>query len=229
MLFFLLGLVHMLPWSFFITAYDVRMVFVRAGTNLAFQYWMHKFRDTSYDEVDSSHRTSLQTQFSPSLTISIHVSTVLSQLWALLYGRRYSVNMKLSVPLSILLLFFVIEAIFIVVDTDSCTLLSTSLFTFSCCFSRANRFFHADDDHSSRHKWYSTSLLPSRSHLMCRSDEYHLRHGCVLDSVNITDRVLGRVPQRSRNGLDFHFLPPDPVPSCGNILRNNRSNILLDR
>jgi equilibrative nucleoside transporter 1/2/3 len=119
MLFFLLGLVHMLPWSFFITAYDVRMVFVRAGTNLAFQYWMHKFRDTSYDEVDSSHRTSLQTQFSPSLTISIHVSTVLSQLWALLYGRRYSVNMKLSVPLSILLLFFVIEAIFIVVDTDS--------------------------------------------------------------------------------------------------------------
>jgi equilibrative nucleoside transporter 1/2/3 len=103
-LFFLLGLVHVLPWTFFVTAHD---------------YWMHKFRNTSFEDVDSSHRTVLQTEFSPSLTITLQLSTIAFLFLGLFFGHKYSIKLRLFGPLIIILISFIFAAIFIHIDTDT--------------------------------------------------------------------------------------------------------------
>ncbi|KAJ3657435.1 hypothetical protein Zmor_009238, partial [Zophobas morio] len=98
------GIIHFLPATFFVTAHD---------------YWMYKFRDTTSDIIDSSHRTTLQAEFSASVTISTHVTGVLGSFLTLFFGHKLNVHFKLYGSLLIIVVFYVIAAIFIHIDTDS--------------------------------------------------------------------------------------------------------------
>jgi hypothetical protein len=81
---------------------------------------MHKFRNTSFEDVDSSHRTVLQTEFSPSLTITLQLSTIAFLFLGLFFGHKYSIKLRLFGPLIIILTSFIFAAIFIHIDTDTC-------------------------------------------------------------------------------------------------------------
>jgi equilibrative nucleoside transporter 1/2/3 len=103
-LFFLVGLVQVLPYTFFVTAND---------------YWMYKFRNTSLEDADSSQRTVLQTQFSPSLTITLQLSTISFLFLNLIFGHKYPIKLKLFGPPIIAQTCYVLAAIFIHIDTDT--------------------------------------------------------------------------------------------------------------
>jgi equilibrative nucleoside transporter 1/2/3 len=104
-LFFLVGLVQVLPYTFFVTAND---------------YWMYKFRNTSLEDADSSQRTVLQTQFSPGLTITLQLSTISFLFVSLFFGHKFSIKLRMFGPLIVVLTSYIIAAIFIHIDTDTC-------------------------------------------------------------------------------------------------------------
>ncbi|XP_063913584.1 equilibrative nucleoside transporter 3-like [Zophobas morio] len=103
-LFFLMGLVHLLPWSFF---------------NTANGYWMYKFRNTTTNDTDSKFRTTLQAEFNASIMITLQVSQVAFLIIGLLYGRFISVRVRFIGILSIILFLFVALTAFVKIDTDS--------------------------------------------------------------------------------------------------------------
>jgi hypothetical protein len=81
---------------------------------------MRKFRNTSFEDIDSNHRTILQTEFSPSLTITLQLSTIAFLFLGLFFGHKYSIKVRLFGPLIIILTSFILAAIFIHIDTDTC-------------------------------------------------------------------------------------------------------------
>jgi equilibrative nucleoside transporter 1/2/3 len=134
-LFFFLGLVHLLPWSFFTTATEVSTItticpkFINSTRN--FQFWMYKFRNTSINETNSEFRTDLQAQFNATVMITLQVSEVAFLFVGVLWGRLISVRVRMIGIFTIIFTFFVILTIFVKVDTDSC---NYSRSFFSCLF-----------------------------------------------------------------------------------------------
>ncbi|RZB89884.1 Nucleoside tran domain containing protein [Asbolus verrucosus] len=103
-LFFFLGLVHFLPWSFFTTATE---------------YWMFKFRNTTINETDSEFRTDLQASFSASLKVTLQVSDIVFLTLSMMFGRFIRVRVRMIGVLTVILTLFVIVTIFTKIDTDS--------------------------------------------------------------------------------------------------------------
>ncbi|KAJ3656331.1 hypothetical protein Zmor_015415 [Zophobas morio] len=104
LLFFFLGLVHLLPWTFF---------------NTATGYWMYKFRNTTINETDSEFRTDLQARFNASIMITLQVSEVAFLFIGLLFGRFIPVRVRFIGIMSTILFFFVVLTAFVKIDTDS--------------------------------------------------------------------------------------------------------------
>ncbi|XP_063915712.1 equilibrative nucleoside transporter 3-like [Zophobas morio] len=103
-LFFLIGLVHSLPATFFTTA-----------TN----FWMYKFRNTTIDTTDSEFRTDLQAQFSSSLKVVQPISSLAFQLLTVYYGRYFKVRSRKFFILIVNMLLCILTMAFVRVDTDS--------------------------------------------------------------------------------------------------------------
>ena len=120
-LFFLMGLVHLLPWSFFNTANGVSTsTHIMYNAIFYFQYWMYKFRNTTTNDTHSKFRTTLQAEFNASIMITLQVSQVAFLIIGLLYGRFISVRVRFIGILSIVLILFVTLTAFVKIDTDSC-------------------------------------------------------------------------------------------------------------
>lgn len=79
---------------------------------------MYKFRDTSFDEVDSHHRTTLQVEFSPILSGMLQSATILFLYLTLFFEHKFSLNLKLFGTEFMILGCFIAAAIFILIDTD---------------------------------------------------------------------------------------------------------------
>ncbi|XP_044253413.1 equilibrative nucleoside transporter 3-like [Tribolium madens] len=103
-LFFFLGLVHFLPWSFFTTATE---------------FWMYKFRNISINETNSEHRTYLQAEFNASINITLQITEVAFLILGVLFGHLIRVRVRLIGIFSIIFALFVILCVFVEIDTDS--------------------------------------------------------------------------------------------------------------
>ncbi|XP_063916753.1 equilibrative nucleoside transporter 1-like isoform X2 [Zophobas morio] len=103
-LFFLIGLVHSLPGTFFTTA-----------TN----FWMYKFRNTTIDTTDSEFRTDLQAEFSASVKVVQPIANLAFQLLTVYYGRYFKVRQRKIFILVVTMLLCCLTMIFVKVDTDS--------------------------------------------------------------------------------------------------------------
>jgi equilibrative nucleoside transporter 1/2/3 len=103
-LIFLLGLFHLLPWSFFTTATE---------------FWMYKFRNTSIEETNSELRTELQAQFNSTLRVTLQISDVMFLFLTWFFGHYIKVRTRMIGVLCIILTLFALITVFVKVDTDS--------------------------------------------------------------------------------------------------------------
>ncbi|EFA05322.1 equilibrative nucleoside transporter 3 [Tribolium castaneum] len=103
-LFFFLGLVHFLPWSFFTTATE---------------FWMYKFRNTSINETNSEFRTYLQAEFNASINITLEITEVAFLIVGVLFGHLIRVRVRVIGIFSIIFVLFAILSVFVEIDTDS--------------------------------------------------------------------------------------------------------------
>ncbi|VEN52771.1 unnamed protein product, partial [Callosobruchus maculatus] len=102
-LFFFYGLNSMLPMNFFTVAND---------------YWMYKFRNTTYDNWDPYHRTPLQIYYHSVLSIVKAVPMMIVSLLAAKYIHKLHLRPRLLCTTFIACVVFVSLTIFVVIDTD---------------------------------------------------------------------------------------------------------------
>lgn len=82
---------------------------------------MFKFRNTTIGENDDpNYKSTLQVDFSPGVTVSLQVSTVIFYLLGLFYGRKFTLNTKLFGTLAVFCGALLIATMFIFIDTDKC-------------------------------------------------------------------------------------------------------------
>ncbi|XP_030759458.1 equilibrative nucleoside transporter 3-like [Sitophilus oryzae] len=103
-LFFLLGIVHILPISFLASANN---------------FWLHKFRNVSDTTESDDNRTALQSYFSSARSVINTVPWVLLGIWNVLYGHRFKMMPKIIVTLIIETTVFAILTAFVEINTDS--------------------------------------------------------------------------------------------------------------
>ncbi|KAJ8985305.1 hypothetical protein NQ317_007092 [Molorchus minor] len=103
-LFLLLGLMHFLPFTFFVTANA---------------YWMHKFRNLSADFTDVSARTPLQTHFASGTVITDTVPMLICILMSTIFGHKIKARRRVLSGLVILTICFIVGCAFVKVNTDS--------------------------------------------------------------------------------------------------------------
>ncbi|XP_019874503.2 equilibrative nucleoside transporter 3 isoform X1 [Aethina tumida] len=104
-LFFMLGLLHFMPYTYF---------------TCALEYWMYKFRDTDkVNWTNSDPRNTLQSQFAASTQISSSIPSVLFLGLTTIYGNMFKVKIRMYGTLFILLAAFAMFTAFIQINTDS--------------------------------------------------------------------------------------------------------------
>lgn len=101
--FFLLGIVVMLPWNFLATASD---------------YWMYKFRNVTSDG-DPMSRTPLQTHFFSAFAVSSTIPSLLAVLLATLFSDRIRQEVRNVLGLCICLALMAGVMAFVQVNTDN--------------------------------------------------------------------------------------------------------------
>nr|CAH7741381.1 unnamed protein product [Callosobruchus chinensis] len=104
-LFFFYGLNSMLPISFFMVAND---------------YWMYKFRNTTYDNWDPYHRTPLQIYYHSVLGIVKAVPVMIVSLLAAKYIHKIHLRPRLLYSTFVACVMFVSLTLFVFIDTDDC-------------------------------------------------------------------------------------------------------------
>ncbi|XP_030759928.1 equilibrative nucleoside transporter 1-like [Sitophilus oryzae] len=100
----LLGLVHMLPYTFFMTANE---------------YWMYKFRNTTSNSTDANERTYLQTNFNSLNQLYTTVPTVLSNFLLAFVAHKIKAMTRIIFTLALHTSIFGTAAIFAKINTDS--------------------------------------------------------------------------------------------------------------
>ncbi|KAL3266082.1 hypothetical protein HHI36_010268 [Cryptolaemus montrouzieri] len=103
--FYLLGIVVIIPWSFFVTAND---------------YWMYKFRDTNTNlsQFMNEKQTTLQVEFTSFLNVAACVPTLLFLILNIYLVKRVSLNKRVLTAMFLMLVLFVMTVIFVNIDTD---------------------------------------------------------------------------------------------------------------
>nr|XP_023029158.1 equilibrative nucleoside transporter 3-like isoform X2 [Leptinotarsa decemlineata] len=101
LLFLLLGIMHLLPTTFFVTAND---------------YWMYKFRSISSNNTND--RSDLQSNFASGSNIASTVPSVVCMVLATVFGYKMKLRTRILASLFILAASLAVSTIFINVDTD---------------------------------------------------------------------------------------------------------------
>ncbi|KAJ8917740.1 hypothetical protein NQ315_005190, partial [Exocentrus adspersus] len=101
----LIGLMHSLPHSFFITANS---------------YWMYKFRNiTLGDTTDVSKRTTLQSHFASSVSMCNSIPNTTFILLSSLFGHKFKARSRILIGLGVMTFCFTIATLFVDTNTDS--------------------------------------------------------------------------------------------------------------
>ncbi|CAH0560784.1 unnamed protein product [Brassicogethes aeneus] len=107
-IFYLLGIVTLLPWNFFITADD---------------YWMYKFRDVNntkgLGERMVTKRTPMQASFTSYVSVCSAIPTLVFLVLNTLLMEKISLNKRFLGSLISMLILFLITLGFVSVDTDT--------------------------------------------------------------------------------------------------------------
>ncbi|KAF7271302.1 hypothetical protein GWI33_015802 [Rhynchophorus ferrugineus] len=113
---FLMGIVHMLPLIFFMTANE---------------YWMYKFRNVTSNSTDANDRTYLQANFSSlNHLITVGPSTAFSFMM-MFVGHKVKAKSRIIVTLISHSAIFVLQTIFVKVNTDNWQI---GFFALTVCF-----------------------------------------------------------------------------------------------
>ncbi|CAG9765014.1 unnamed protein product [Ceutorhynchus assimilis] len=100
---FLFGLVHVLPFAFFMTANE---------------YWMYKFRNVSSESTDANDRTTMQKYFSSLTFLIITTPGLVCTFLAALVGHKIKPETRIFSVLSIHSAIFIFQSIFANINTD---------------------------------------------------------------------------------------------------------------
>ncbi|XP_043801835.1 equilibrative nucleoside transporter 3 isoform X1 [Apis laboriosa] len=126
--FYVLGINTLIPWSFFITADD---------------YWMYKFREiheNSSKNINYTHiqnlekRTDLQASFTSYLSVTSAVPNTFFLIINAFINKRISLRIRMVGSQCTILLFFILTTIFVKINTDKWqgTFLIVTLTTVAC-------------------------------------------------------------------------------------------------
>ncbi|CAG9762249.1 unnamed protein product [Ceutorhynchus assimilis] len=107
-IFYILGVVTLLPWNFYVTAND---------------YWMYKFRDTNIHNstVTGSqvkNKTPLQAEFTSYISVASAVPNLLFLILNAAIAHRISANKRILGSLLSILLLMIVTLVFVLIDTD---------------------------------------------------------------------------------------------------------------
>ncbi|KAG5888278.1 hypothetical protein JTB14_025198 [Gonioctena quinquepunctata] len=107
-IFYLLGVITLLPWNFYVTADD---------------YWMYKFRNmsnnsTSVHSSQISVRTPLQAEFTSYLNLASSVPNLLFLILITFISHRISLNIRIVGSLVFMQLLMLITLVFVGINTD---------------------------------------------------------------------------------------------------------------
>lgn len=106
-IFYLLGIVTILPWNFYITAND---------------YWMYKFRDIHRTNVTTASEVTNKTQLQAEFTSYINAASAIPNLLFLILNtaisHRVSLNKRILGSLIFMFLFMIETLVFVLIDTD---------------------------------------------------------------------------------------------------------------
>ncbi|KAH1019489.1 equilibrative nucleoside transporter 3 [Dendroctonus ponderosae] len=107
-IFYILGVVTLLPWNFYVTAND---------------YWMYKFRDTRIhnNSVTGSqlmNKTTLQAEFTSYVTVASAVPSLLFLIVNITISQKVSANKRILGSLFGMLTLMLATLVFVVIDTD---------------------------------------------------------------------------------------------------------------
>ncbi|KAJ8919549.1 hypothetical protein NQ315_002171 [Exocentrus adspersus] len=108
LIFYLLGVVTLLPWNFYVTADD---------------YWMYKFRNTSINSSvvnASAKRTPLQAEFTSYLSVASAVPNLIFLVLNTAISHRISLNKRVIGSLLFMLLLMLLTLAFVNINTDDC-------------------------------------------------------------------------------------------------------------
>ncbi|KAL0112225.1 hypothetical protein PUN28_011944 [Cardiocondyla obscurior] len=109
--FYLLGMNTLIPWTFFVTADD---------------YWMYKFRDIHNNTTNLSHtyaelfeqKTDLQASFTSYLNIASSLPNTLFLIINAFISNRVSLTARMVSSQCIILVLFILTTIFVKIETD---------------------------------------------------------------------------------------------------------------
>ncbi|KAL6268741.1 hypothetical protein P5V15_001867 [Pogonomyrmex californicus] len=109
--FYLLGINTLIPWSFFITADD---------------YWMYKFREIHNNSTNLTHtyaelleqKTDLQASFTSYLSVASALPNTLFLIINAFISKRISLTVRMVGSQCTILLLFILTTIFVEMDTD---------------------------------------------------------------------------------------------------------------
>ncbi|XP_076252806.1 equilibrative nucleoside transporter 1 [Rhynchophorus ferrugineus] len=107
LIFYLLGVVTILPWNFYVTAND---------------YWMYKFRDVHSQNLTTAsevkNKTQLQAEFTSYISVASAVPSLLFLILNTAISHRVSLNKRILGSLIFMLIFMIQTLVFVVIDTD---------------------------------------------------------------------------------------------------------------
>ncbi|XP_066245365.1 equilibrative nucleoside transporter 3 [Euwallacea similis] len=108
LIFYILGIVTLLPWNFYVTAND---------------YWMYKFRDTKIhnNSVTGSkeiNKTPLQAEFTSYITVASATPSLLFFILNAAISHRTSANKRILGSLFFMLLLMILTLVLVFIDTD---------------------------------------------------------------------------------------------------------------
>ncbi|XP_018565576.2 equilibrative nucleoside transporter 3-like [Anoplophora glabripennis] len=104
-LFLLVGLMHFLPYPFFVTANA---------------YWMDKFRNISSDDLyDASKRTGLQSHFASGISICNSIPNCIVAILSTLFGHKLKPRLRVNFTLSVMFICFIVTTLFVYINTDT--------------------------------------------------------------------------------------------------------------
>ncbi|XP_070500533.1 equilibrative nucleoside transporter 1 [Chironomus tepperi] len=101
LIFYLLGMVTLLPWNFFITAEE---------------YWQYKFRNLTSN--DSSILTPRQIEFQPDIAICSSIPTTIFLVLNAFFSHKISLKLRMVGSMVIVLILFLITTMFVKINTD---------------------------------------------------------------------------------------------------------------